>query len=61
MKHVVVHDDPDMAATRAALIRVNVEVIDEAFRGPSGYWEEEREKRRERYLASEETDHCRVS
>ena len=58
MEHVVVDQEPDMAAAGAAFIRVDVEVIDEAFRGPAGHREEDRE---ERDAASEATDHCRVS
>ena len=61
VEHVVANTEPSVAATGAAFVGVDVEVIDEAVRGPAGHRDEDREQCREGRRAGEATDHCRVS
>ena len=61
VEHVVAHTEADVAATGAAFVGVNIEVIDETVRGPAGRWEEDHEERRDRCPPGEGADHYRVS
>ena len=60
VEHVVVHADRDVAATGAAFIRVDVEVLDEAVGGPCGDRKDDREQRGEGGSSSEAANHYRV-